>query len=144
MCSEQPRTKFEKAVHYTFWTSTTISHSRLGATVLCVTMAMHGARGFESHHGPRGARVPLGPLRPNLVFVITFRKNYPQLGPKNGLERRPLRFSTICAKNQVLNLKIDKVTVILRSKSPLWTPSPCPSTPFAQVLFMHACSKFTF
>jgi hypothetical protein len=34
------------------------------------------------------------------VFVITFQKKmYP--GPKNGLERRPSRFSTICAKNQV-------------------------------------------
>jgi hypothetical protein len=33
-------------------------------------------------------------------------------GPKNGLERRVSRFSTICAKNQVLKLKIDKVTVI--------------------------------
>jgi hypothetical protein len=33
-------------------------------------------------------------------------------GTKNGLERRVSRFSTICAKNQVLKLKIDKVTVI--------------------------------
>ena len=33
-------------------------------------------------------------------------------GPKNRLESWVSRFSTICAKNQVLNLKIDKVTVI--------------------------------
>ena len=33
-------------------------------------------------------------------------------GPKNGLESCVSRFSTICAKNQVLKLKIDKVTVI--------------------------------
>ena len=39
-------------------------------------------------------------------------------GPKNDLERRPLRFSTICTKNQVLKINIDKVTTILRRKSP--------------------------
>jgi len=33
---------------------------------------------------------------------------------KNGVERRPLRFSTICARNLGLNLNIDKVTVVLR------------------------------
>jgi hypothetical protein len=60
----------------------------------------------------------------NLVFVITFREKMSP-GPKNGLERRPLRFSTICAKNQVLKLKIDKVTVILRRKSPFWAALPC-------------------
>jgi hypothetical protein len=38
------------------------------------------------------------------------------LHKKKGLERRPLRFSTICAKNQVLKLNIDKVAVILRRK----------------------------
>jgi hypothetical protein len=43
-----------------------------------------------------------------------FKKLSP--GLKNSLERRPLRFSTICTKNQVLKLKIDKVTVILRRK----------------------------
>ena len=40
--------------------------------------------------------------------------------PKFGLvERRPPRFSTICAKNQVLKLNMDKVTVILDPKFPL-------------------------
>ena len=34
-------------------------------------------------------------------------------GPKNGPERRLLRFSTICTKNQVLKLNIDKVMLIL-------------------------------
>jgi hypothetical protein len=38
------------------------------------------------------------------------------LGPKNSLERRVSRFPTICAKNQVLNLIIDKVTGLLRRK----------------------------
>jgi hypothetical protein len=32
--------------------------------------------------------------------------------PKSVLERRTSRFSTVCAKNQVLKLNIDKVTVI--------------------------------
>jgi hypothetical protein len=45
-------------------------------------------------------------------------------GPKNGQERHPLRFSTICAKNQVLKLNINKVTTILRLNSPYWRPSP--------------------
>jgi hypothetical protein len=37
------------------------------------------------------------------------------LGPKNGLrlERRVWQFYTICDKNQLLKLKIDKVTAIL-------------------------------
>jgi hypothetical protein len=34
------------------------------------------------------------------------------VGPKNGIERRVSRFSAICAKNQVLKLNINKVTVI--------------------------------
>jgi hypothetical protein len=45
------------------------------------------------------------------VFVITFRGEMSP-GPKNGAERRVSRFSTICAKNQVLKINIDKVTVI--------------------------------
>ena len=44
------------------------------------------------------------------VFVITFQKMSP--GLKNGLESCVSRFSTICAKNLVLKIKIDKVTVI--------------------------------
>ena len=55
------------------------------------------------------------------AIQICFRHNFHEKlspGYKNGLERRPSRFSTICAKNQVLKLNIDKVTVILRRKSP--------------------------
>ena len=62
-------------------------------------------------------------LQPDLVFVITFQKQFSP-GPKNGLERRPPRFSTICAKNQVLKLNIDKITVILRHKSPFLVTPP--------------------
>jgi hypothetical protein len=50
-------------------------------------------------------------------FRHNFSKNCPQdLKMVRGrlYFGRPLRFSTICAKNQVLKLKIDKVTVILR------------------------------
>ena len=65
-----------------------------------------------------------GALRPDLVFIIIFPKKL-SLGPKNGLsflgpfiiERRPSRFSSMCAENQVLKLNIGKVTVILRHKS---------------------------
>jgi hypothetical protein len=57
------------------------------------------------------------PLRLDLGFV----KLSP--GPKNGVERRRLRFSTICAKNQVLKFNIDKVTVILRH----FTVGHCPA-----------------
>jgi hypothetical protein len=50
------------------------------------------------------------------IFVKHFQKKSPQ--GKNSLERRPLRFSTICAKIHLLKLNIDKVTVILRRKPP--------------------------
>jgi hypothetical protein len=56
-----------------------------------------------------------------------FRHNFSKKlspGPKINLERRVSRFSTICAKNYVLELKIDKVTVILRLNSPFWRFSP--------------------
>ena len=49
------------------------------------------------------------------AIQICFRHNFFEKlssGPKNGKERRPSRFSTICAKNQALKLNIDKVTVI--------------------------------
>jgi hypothetical protein len=62
----------------------------------------------------RRAHTPV-PLRPNLVFVITFRKKLSP-GPKNGLESLVSRFSTICEKNHVLKLKIDEVTVIRVNK----------------------------
>ena len=77
-------------------------------------------------------------LRQDLVFVITFRGELSP-GPKNGLERRPLRFSTICAKNQVLKINIEKVTVILRRKCHYWrTPPVRPYSCSTRVL-----SKFT-
>ena len=41
------------------------------------------------------------------VFVITFRKMSP--GPKNRQESCVSQFSTICAKNLVLNLKLTKL-----------------------------------
>ena len=46
-------------------------------------------------------------------------------GPKKWLESCVSRFSTICAKNQVLKLKIDKVTVIRVTKCPFWATLPC-------------------
>ena len=46
-------------------------------------------------------------------------------GPKNRLESCVSRFSTICAKNLVLKLKIDKVTVIRVTKSPFLARRPC-------------------
>jgi hypothetical protein len=39
------------------------------------------------------------------------------MGPKNGLERRVWQFYTICDKNQLLKVKIDKVTAILVLRS---------------------------
>jgi hypothetical protein len=46
-------------------------------------------------------------------------------GPKKWLESCVSRFSTICAKNQVLKLKTDKVTVIRVTKSPFLANLPC-------------------
>ena len=45
-------------------------------------------------------------------------------GPKNDLERRVSRFSSICAKNQVLKLKIGKVRVIRVHANALTSYSP--------------------
>jgi hypothetical protein len=46
-------------------------------------------------------------------------------GPKKWLESCVSRFSTICAKNKVLKLKIDKVTVIrVYANAPFERPSP--------------------
>ena len=39
----------------------------------------------------------------------------------NGLERRPSRFSTICAKNQVLKFNIDE---FYDANAPFWRPPP--------------------
>jgi hypothetical protein len=39
------------------------------------------------------------------------------MGPKNGLERRVWQFYTICDKNQLLKVKIAKVTAILVPRS---------------------------
>ena len=57
------------------------------------------------------------------VFVITFSKKLSP-GPKKDLERRVSQFSVICAKNQVLNLIIDKVIAILVTQMPLRSPPP--------------------
>jgi hypothetical protein len=46
---------------------------------------------------------------------------------KHGLERRVSRFSTICAKNQVLKLKIYKVTVIRVTQITIIGDPPCRS-----------------
>ena len=66
--------------------------------------------------------------RHTAAIQICFRHNFlEKLSPgyKNGLERRPSRFSTICAKNQVLKLNIDKVTVIRVTLIPLHGNPPC-------------------
>ena len=67
-------------------------------------------------------------------------KNY-VLRAKNGLERRPLRFSTICAENHVLKSKIDKVTAILRRKSPFVAVLPCSSSNSCRS--RHGSTKFS-
>jgi hypothetical protein len=86
-----------------------------------------------THHPPeqasygRGAAALTGS---GFRHKFSLKKKYPQdqgilyytsstlplPGPKNRLERRVSRFSRICAKNQVLNLIVDKVTTILRRK----------------------------
>ena len=50
---------------------------------------------------------PCGPTPTGSGFRHNLAKKLSP-GPKNGLERRPARFSTICAKNQILKLYIDK------------------------------------
>ena len=55
------------------------------------------------------------------AIQIGFRHNFWKKCPqdlKNRLESCVSRFSTICAKNIVLKLKIDKVTVIRVTKCP--------------------------
>ena len=57
-----------------------------------------------------------------ICFRHNFSKNYPQ-DLKNGLERRASRFPTICAKNQLLKLNINKVTAIRVTQiTPLGAP----------------------
>jgi hypothetical protein len=61
----------------------------------------------------------------NLVFVITFRKIVPRTySCNNGLESCVSRFSTICAKNQVLKLKLTKLQQSTWSNHHSWRPSP--------------------
>jgi hypothetical protein len=60
-------------------------------------------------------------LHKKSVFLI-FEKLSP--GPKNDLERRVPRFSSICAKNQVLKLRIGKVRVIRVHENALTSYSP--------------------
>ena len=56
---------------------------------------------------------------PDGVKDISAAGDVPAAGDVDAArQRRPPRFSTICAKDQVLKLNIDKVTVILRRKSP--------------------------
>jgi hypothetical protein len=58
------------------------------------------------------------------VYVISFSQNYLP-GPKNSLERRTTRFSTISAKNQGPNQNFDKVVKILFFDAPSLPNSPC-------------------
>jgi hypothetical protein len=48
-----------------------------------------------------------------LVFTTIAAKMIPRTWNKNSLERRVPRFCTICDKNQLLKVKIDKVSAIL-------------------------------
>jgi hypothetical protein len=77
--------------------------------------------GLEPAWGPRGARV--GSHASHASHASHFSKNCPQ-DQKWSRETRPLRWSTMFAKNQVLKLNIDKVTVILDLNSPLWATPP--------------------
>ena len=75
-----------------------------------------------------GAKRPLGiscgsaSMKNLFSSYFCFEKFSP--GPKNDLERRVLRFSSICAKNQVLKLKIGKVRVIRVHANALTSYSP--------------------
>ena len=44
--------------------------------------------------------------------AVMYGRSVFEEGLKNGLERRPMRFSTISTKNHLLKLNIDKVTAI--------------------------------
>jgi hypothetical protein len=67
-------------------------------------------------------RVPRSTIIQKIVLftaVLLLSISFINLWDKTGtVERRPLRFSTICAKNQILKLKSNIVTIILRRKSP--------------------------
>jgi hypothetical protein len=62
-------------------------------------------------------------LWPNLVFVITFRK----IVPRTWKWSRKLRLAILynLREKSGVKIKIDKVTVIRVSKSPLWAHPPC-------------------
>jgi hypothetical protein len=77
---------------------------------------MHG-RGDST---ARVSRAALARGRTRSGFRHNFSKNCPQ-----DLESYASRFFTICAKNMVLKLKIDEVTVIRVIKSPLLIALPC-------------------
>ena len=94
-----------------------IFFEKLWRKQICMAAVWH----LRSAHQTRAC---VDTVRPNLGFVITFKKKMPP-GLKNGLESCVSRFSTICAKNLALKLKIDEVTVIRVSKSPLWAAFPC-------------------
>ena len=59
-----------------------------------------------------------------VLFCSLFRPNLPKMTPrtKNGLERRVTQFHTICDKNQLLNINIEKVTAFLVLRS--WDAVP--------------------
>jgi hypothetical protein len=62
------------------------------------------------------ARAPRGSATTGSGFRHNFSKKLspgPKNGRENGRERRPLQFSTIYTKNQVLKLNIDKVMLII-------------------------------
>ena len=83
---------------------------------------LHVGTSIPAWRPARGGPHPAAPTGSD--FRHNFSKNYPQ-DLKDGLQRRPPQFSTICAKNQVLKINIDKVTVILRRKSPFLVNPPC-------------------
>jgi hypothetical protein len=92
-------------------------------------------------------RFDAGQLPYESVFVITFQTMSP--GPKNRLESRVSRFSTICAKNLLLKLKIDKVTVnrveqiTLSSGPPLYYRTTYSSTLLTAVFDLDLGPKFS-
>ena len=70
--------------------------------------------------GSDASQLPYG-----YVFVITCRGGEMSPGPTNSFGRCVWRFSTICAKNQVLKLNMDRVTLIsVHANSPFWLQDP--------------------
>ena len=82
-------------------------------TVLLVTCDL-----LVTHHTSRRLRTHVWARTGTLATTRSgFRHNFSEklsVGPKNGIERRVSRFSTIFCKTQVLNLVVIIVTVILQ------------------------------